>query len=194
MKLTFLRFLKVILGCIIVYAARADADVPESPQKPYSYTELVLSPHAILTVKTETGTMEIEALDALTRKYTWEGASRSIRLTPRETRWQGSLGAYSPGEGEGWENHKGITRAVLNEGQLNYASESEALKWLHLGMNHLMVYRDDGLAVMWSKDLDRHQLNVDVWQILINGKKPTQLSGSQNDKITLKGDSEPPTK
>ena len=47
------------------------------------------------------------------------------------------------------------------------------------------VYRDDGLMVGWYKDLPRKMLRVHVWQILINGKKPTRLPGSQDDKIVV---------
>ncbi len=39
--------------------------------------------------------------------------------------------------------------------------------------------------VGWAKILPRKQLNVDVWQILIDGKKPKRLPGSQNDKIVV---------
>jgi hypothetical protein len=180
----------VLTGLLLFPSARAD-DSPEENHEPYPYTELVLAPHAVLTATTSIGTMKIEAVDVLTRTYTWEGASRSVRLWPREERWYGSLGAYYPGPGEHWENHHGITRGVLEEGRQNFSSESEALAWLHLGMNHLMVYRDDGLAVDWSKNLDRRQLNVNVWQILINGEKPHHLAGSQNDKITLSGKEQP---
>ena len=47
------------------------------------------------------------------------------------------------------------------------------------------VYRDDGLMVGWYKDLPRKKLDVHVWQILIDGKKPTRLPGSQDDKIVV---------
>src|SRR5204862_5234985 len=33
--------------------------------------------------------------------------------------------------------------------------------------------------------LSRRQLNVEVWQIYINGKKPRQLPGSQSNRITI---------
>ena len=47
------------------------------------------------------------------------------------------------------------------------------------------VYRDDGLMVGWDKNLPRKQLSVEVWQILIDGKKPKRLPGSQDDKIVV---------
>ena len=34
-----------------------------------------------------------------------------------------------------------------------------------------LVYRNDGLAVGWRKVPARLQLNVDVWQLYVNGKK-----------------------
>jgi hypothetical protein len=81
-------------------------------------------------------------------------------------------------------------------------------KFLYVGEK--AVYRDDGLAVCFSKYLPRHQLNVDVWQIYFEGKtpsdfkevatenqnaiyyvgghKPKKLEGSQNDLIRASWD------
>ena len=47
------------------------------------------------------------------------------------------------------------------------------------------VYRGDGLMVGWDKIADSKQLTVEVWQILIDGKKPTRLPGRQDDKIVV---------
>jgi hypothetical protein len=47
------------------------------------------------------------------------------------------------------------------------------------------VYRDDGLVVGWQKVPARRQLNVEVWQIYIDGRKPARLDGSQNDKVKV---------
>lgn len=57
------------------------------------------------------------------------------------------------------------------------------MKWLKERMWQPYVYRDDGLVVMWGKTPERNQLNVEVWQILINGKKPAKLPGSSNEAI-----------
>jgi hypothetical protein len=187
MKISTRNLAKVLLlSLVIIPFARAE-DAPSESRGPYSYTELVLAPHAVVTATTEFGTMKIEAVDVLTRKYTWEGASRSARLWPRQERWYGSLGAYFPGPGDHWKIHNGITRGCLEEGQQKFSSEAEALTWLRTGYNQLGVYRDDGLVVVWSKNLDRRQLNVNVWQVLINGKTPQHLPGSHNDKIKLSG-------
>jgi hypothetical protein len=176
-KLTGVLLTITLVGSLIYYIT-----LP----RPFPYTELVLKPGDILTANTASGKMQIQALGQLERRYTWDGASRSVSLWPREKRWYGSLGAYYPGEGEHWKDNNGITRGVLDEGRQDFPSQSEALSWLYSEENEGIVYRDDGLAVNWGKTLSRHQLNVDVWQILIAGKKPKFLPGSHNDSIVLK--------
>lgn len=94
------------------------------------------------------------------------------------------LGAYYPGPGEHWAEHNGITRGVLREGQQHFETIDEALAWIHLPwQEHVSVYRDDGLFVLFDKVPERRQINVDVIQILIADQKPTALPGSQNEKI-----------
>ena len=61
----------------------------------------------------------------------------------------------------------------------------EVMKWIKEPERLYPVYRNDGLMVGWYKDLPRKMLDVHVWQILINGKKPTRLPGSQDDKIVV---------
>ena len=155
-----------------------------SPTKPYSFTELVMKPGDSIVAQTPSGTIKIAADDELTRTYTWEDASRSARLWPRPERWYGNLGAYYPGPGEHWQEHHGITRGVLQEGQQHFDSEEDALTWIRKPWHQQWsVYRDDGLFVLFAKVPERHQINVDVIQILIRRHKPTTLPGSQNDKI-----------
>lgn len=145
-------------------------------------TESVMSPGMKITVKAPAGIMTITARDNLVRAYTWEGATRSVEMIPRGERWYGSLGLYFPGPGDHWKEHNGITRGVLEEGQQHFKTTAEALKWLHASQ---LIYRDDGLAAAWSKQLERGQLSVAVWQIYVAGKKPAKLSGSQNGKIAV---------
>lgn len=147
--------------------------------------EVVMSPGMRITASTATGTIAITAVDELTRLYTWEGASRSVEMTPRHARWYGSLGLYYPGPGDHWAEHHGITRGVLEEGQQHFKSVEEALKWIKERDWSPLVYRDDGLLVSYGKTLPRKQLDVEVWQVLVNGKKPERLPGSQNAKIVV---------
>lgn len=158
-------------------------------EKPYAFTELVMNPGMKITATTASGTIQIYADDELKRTYTWEGVSRSATLWPREERWYGSLGAYYPGPGSHWVSHNGITRGVLSEGQMHFASTKEALEWLNKPWHKTAgsVYRDDGLFVLFSKSPSREQLNVNVFQIYVGGTKPTKLTGSKNDDISILG-------
>lgn len=146
-------------------------------------SEVVMKPGMRISANTSVGKIAITATGDLTRSYTWEGATRSVEMWPRAERWNGSLGLYYPGPGEHWKEHNGITRGVVEEGQMHFKSRQEAIKWVLEPKWIPYVHRDDGLVVGWSKTLERKQLNVDVWQIYINGKKPHRLPGSRNELI-----------
>jgi hypothetical protein len=148
--------------------------------------EFVMSPGMRITATTSVGTITITAVDELTRSYTWDGATRAIEMTPRDSRWYGSLGLFSPGAGEHWRDHHGITRCVTAEGQQHFKTVEEALGWIRKRDWTPFVYRDDGLMAGWDKNFARRQLGVEVWQILIDAKKPKSLPGSQNDKLVVK--------
>jgi hypothetical protein len=149
-------------------------------------TEVVMSPGMRITATTTEGTIAITAVDELTRSYTWEGSTRSAEMSPRTKRWYGSLGLYFPGSGEHWADHHGIARGVLEEGQQHFKSIEEAMQWIKARRDWIpQVYRNDGLLIAWGKTLPRKQLSVDVWQVLIDGRKPERLPGSQNDQIVV---------
>jgi hypothetical protein len=147
--------------------------------------EVVMSPGMRITATTSVGTITVTAVDEVTRAYHWDGATRAVEMAPRARRWFGSLGLVYPGAGEHWRDHHGITRCVTEEGQQHFKTVGEALEWIG-GRNWMgSVYRDDGLMVGWQKNLARKQLSVQVWQILIDGKKPQRLPGSHDEKIVL---------
>jgi hypothetical protein len=148
--------------------------------------EIVMAPGSVITETSPLGTISITAGRGLKRCYTWEGATRCVEMEPRDERWYGSLGLYFPGPGDHWAEHNGITRGVTEEGQQHFKTTDEALTWLKKQEYPSLSYRNDGLAVGWGKNLARHQLNVSVWQIFIDGKKPSQIPGAQNDRISVK--------
>jgi len=177
-KITFVWLSLILLaGCSPLGVAR----------QPYDYTELALMPGDSIIARTNAGTITIHADDALKRTYTWDGESRSVRLWPRKSRWYGSLGAYYPGAGSHWAPVNGITRGVLQEGQMHFSSTQAALDWLNSPWHEKAgaVYSDDGLFVLFSKDRSRNQVNVDVFQVYVDGDKPTRLAGSSDRAITF---------
>ena len=146
--------------------------------------ELVMSEGDRIVATTTSGKIEIVAGNGLNRCSSREGETRSAELWPRTKMWYGSMGAYYPGPGEHWKNHNGITRGVLQEGQQHFTDREAAKKWLdQQGKWYATVYTNSGLVVSFDKVLGRRQLNVEVWQITINGKPPQKLEGADDAKV-----------
>ena len=175
-----------VMICLLVQVVFATGCSEKHEPKPGVVNEMVMSSGMSITATTAEGTITITAGDGFKRSYTWDGETRSVTLWPRWERWYGSLGAYYPGPGEHWRSNHGITRGVLHEGQQHFKTIEEALKWISLPDQEGCIYRDDGLTVCWGRTLARKQLDVGVWQIYIDGKKPSQLPGSQSDRIVVK--------
>ena len=159
-----------------------------------SQNEIVMPPDSKMEATSKTGTIVIQSRKGLKRYYTFDGVTRSVVMIPRPDRWYGSLGMYYPGPGSHWmPRHNGISRGVLQEGQQHFASINEAMEWLRKASGwYPTVYRDDGLVVGYGKELQREQINVDVWQIYIAGQKPTKLEGSDNSAIKTSWDNTMP--
>jgi hypothetical protein len=155
-----------------------DRPIPED-------NEIVMTPGMTIRATTSTGTITITAGKGLQRSYTWEGSTRSVEMWPRTKRWDGSLGLYFPGPGYHWKEHDGIARCVVDEGQQHFKSVHEAEQWVDERRYMDFVHRNDGLVVGWDKTPSRKQLGVEVWQIYVNGKKPTELKGSEDDKLIV---------
>lgn len=153
--------------------------------------EVVMTEGMIISATNNLGTIKIEAGPGLLRSYTWEGATRSVKMIPRKERWYGKFGIYFPGRGLHWKKHNNIQRGVLEEAQLYFMSIEDTMKFLrHPSRVESTVYTENGLAVTWSKSINPSggpggTLFVDVWQVYLNGKKPNMLPGSQNDKMKI---------
>jgi hypothetical protein len=154
---------------------------PSNPIPP----EIVMTPGMQITARTEKGEITIRAGGDFERFYTWDGATRSAKLQPRWERWYGSLGIINsePVPWRRWKSNKGITRGVLEEGVLWFKTVDDALAWIKRSRDY--VYTSNGLVIGFDKVLPRKQLNVDVWQIMIDGKKPQSLPDSQNELISV---------
>lgn len=183
-----LRFL-IILAALFLFHGCKFASNGNQPLK----NEIVMTEGMKITATNRIGTIKIEAGKGFERFYTWEGGTRSAVLWPRKERWGGKFGIYYPGVGNHWKEHNRITRAGLEEAQVHFYSLDEAITFLEdSSRKDYTVYSDDGLVVTWRKAIKPtpglgSKLIVNVWQILINGEKPHDLAGSQNDKIVVTG-------
>jgi hypothetical protein len=150
-----------------------------------SGNEVAMKDGSTIDATSKVGKISIHAGPDLKRSYTWEGATRSVIMIPRSRRWYGSMGMYYPGSGNHWDEHNGITRGVLEEGQQDFDSEAEAQKWIKERDYSFPVWNNSGLLVGWYKVLSRNQLNVDVWQITIQHKVPTNFPGYTDGAIKV---------
>jgi hypothetical protein len=166
-------------------------DLPTGAQQ-----ETVMQENDEFEAQTSLGLLQIHAGAENLRTYTWDQAScqRSAELWPRSSRWNGSYGLYFPGPGNHWRDCKGISRGVLEEGQLHFATTAKAVLWLqnekircsNSGLISCeQLHSADGLFLQFGMIPSRHQLNVRLFQILIHGEKPNGLPASSSN-IQLK--------
>jgi hypothetical protein len=183
MKLSQLTTYKVSLGIFIATNLIACGD--SVPKEPYPYTELAMEPGMHIEATNKNGTVSIDYIDPLKRRFRWEDHDEVRTLIPRKERWLGELGAYDPAPAYIWEVF--TPRIVATDSQLHFDSMSDIDKWLYQSSPVLdWVYTDDGLVVGFSKNPNRYQVNVAVYQLYLNGKKPTNLEGSRPENIKTK--------
>jgi hypothetical protein len=148
-----------------------------------SQNEIVMVPGMTITAKNANGTITIESNQELKRVYMFDSKEIDVKLTKRDKRWNGSLGAYSPGGGA-----KVLT--VVEEGQQHFFSQKEAIEWLAWQEKDMRyVYSSTGLVIGWHIRNDAKSpsvaLSVQVWQFYIQGQKPSKLPGARDDLITV---------
>jgi hypothetical protein len=147
--------------------------------------ETVMSPGMHIKARAPGTEIIVEADRDYERLYTWDGGTRFAKLWPRKTRWHGNLGIYFPGVGQHWKPNGGITRGVLQEGVLWFRTTEDALNWINkVQALKNCVYSKDGLVVAWEKVLERKRLNVDVWQLMVAGRKPAAFPGSHDELMS----------
>ena len=152
---------------------------------------IVQTGHSV-AASTSNGTITVTADSAYLRYYKWKGATRALKLE-RSMQWSSTHELVGGSYDDIWKLHDTTTHGWASEGPKSFRSESAAVRWLRKRRQPQLTYRDDGLAVGWLTNA-RHELMVEVWQVLIKEKKPTRLAGSQDSRIivTQSHVSEPP--
>jgi hypothetical protein len=168
---------------VLVMAAGCSSDRRLKP-----HTEVVMSLGMQIKCEHPNGSLVVTAGDGTLRTYEGDGWRTSIRLIARDQRWDGSLGLYDPASSSGPDG-----RVLAQEGRLHFQSIDESLHWLAVGSAHdKPVYRNDGLVVCYSvadpKVAGREPNRcVEVWQIYVEGKRPTSIPGADDNAIKLSG-------
>lgn len=152
-----------------------------------SVLELVLKPGSRLSVSTLVGPVGVVAGTGVSRTYEWNGCSLKSNMAPRGSRWMGALGIYDPSPSllptMPWNKCKGLTRTVVDESQIHFADVAGAEQWLkryctHGGSNG--VWSNDGLVACITTTPSREQFSMSLWQICVNGNRPTILQGAKD--------------
>jgi hypothetical protein len=185
----------IIIALLNVYIAVGMFNEAYKDIKLSDKQEIVMNKGDKLIAETDMGNIEIIASGEAERRYIWDDhdCERIVILKPRNERWNGSFGIYSSGMGNHWKECNGISRLVGEEGQQHFNSQEDALRYikkleklnedLKEYRSGTIVYNNNGLVLSWGKVLGRRQLNVDFWQLYINGEKPKELPGADDGKI-----------
>lgn len=156
-------------------------------------TESVLSDGMRITASTPNGELVITGKKGPMRIYSGPGWSKDSTLIPRQKRWYGSLGLYDPA---GSETQSG--RVIVDEGRQFFVSESEALRYMKYLSGYFgeLTYSKRGLVVAYKVipvEGGSPIRSIAVWQIYINGQRPTSFRGGDDSKIKIEGGSIPVT-
>jgi hypothetical protein len=158
-----------------------------------SGTSAVLSPMTCLEVETPKGRLSITTGHGLLRRYTWDGVSRSLELIPPNKQDNSFHTRHYSANRErvasyDWQIHNGITRGEAWETRINFKSVRDADVWLEGQQDEALpcVWTHDGLVVGWSTEVDSQALTIMVYQVLVNGQKPSSLHNSNDSKFILR--------
>ena len=164
MKLSLpLSFLLILTSC-----AKKPALLPS--------TEYVLCDGMTISADTPNGRISVTGGKRTQRIFSGDGWTKTTYLTPRTTRWYGSLGLYDPADS--WSPHG---RLLVDEGRLFFDTESEALRYFYEGSDYFKpVFNSRGLVVGFHVENipgGEPTRSVQIWQIYIKGKVPDSLRG-----------------
>ena len=160
--------------------------VPACVREP-TVTETVLSTGQCIDARNKFGHVRIGYVSPIRRRFEWDGRSRVIKMTPRPERFLGMLGMYDPADSLGINPFE--IRLVVEESIRDFRTPQEITAFLRTSSAVMdWVFTADGLVVGFGRSPERRQINIDVWQILLNGRKPVGLNGARPESIRLISD------
>jgi hypothetical protein len=107
-------------------------------------------------------------------------------MIPRPEPFEGRWGLYEPADTLIF--FVPDTRLVVEESVIDFENYDEIYAFLYQGSAvEDWVYTPDGLVVGFGRSPERFQINVDLYQILIHGKRPIALRGARPSNIRFSG-------
>lgn len=157
--------------------------------------ELVMREGMRIEASQDGSSISVTAGKGFDRLYEFNGCKLRSNMHARGGRWFGANGIYDAAGSSGWSFFtpaacNGITRTVVEEAQIHFDDTQFAYEWLRrqqrgMGQDGKTVWTNDGLLVAWNTVPGRVQLNVDVYLMCINGRRPTHLDGATDSAIKL---------
>ena len=142
-----------------------------------------MAPGLSVSATNENGEAEITYVNRITRQFVVNDKKSTVRMIPRARRFAGMMGLYEPASRIFFSLG---TRWVVADELINFENQKELDRFLYQGSAVFdWVFTDDGLTVGFFSSPDGANVNVDVFQLFVNGIKPTKIEGSRPDQITL---------
>ena len=145
--------------------------------------DTVLGPGQSVTADNQSGHIRVVYVGPATRRFELDGRSRTIRMTQRPAMFDRRSGIYDPADWF-WPWAPSL-RIVCDESVINFDTIDELYAFLAGQRSMDWVYTTDGLVVGFDRTPARHQVNVDVYQLLVRGKKPKALRDARPSAIRL---------
>jgi hypothetical protein len=137
-----------------------------------------------LVATNKNGSVRITYLSSLKRKYAWNGNTRIVKLIPMQPITPNVTGLYEPADF--WGINPFLIRLVAVEATHEFESMDQIYRFLRQSSLIMdWVYTNEGLVVGFGKCPARQQIDIYVWQLLLNGKKPSGLKGANPKAIQL---------
>ena len=186
MPLSLKIFIMSILALVVAFVVNMMRSNTLPP-----YTEYVLTDGMKITAKMPQETIVIEGRKGTRRFFKGENWSTTATLTPRPTRWYGSLGLYDPAD-----SYSQNGRLLVDEGRQFFSSKNELLRYIcyltEMAIAHggNTIYTNKGLIVSCGiTSLKRGGVvrDITIWQAYVNGERPTSLEGANDSAIHVSG-------
>jgi len=177
-------FITIIVLFGLSSCTKSDNGLDENDVK---MENLAMRPSMIIEATNKNGSVEIEYISILERKFDWGEGEEIRKLWPRPREFYGQRGSYDPASKFVWEFWKPSPRIVSSDSTLEVGSEENMYAKLYEGSAVFdWVYNDTGLVVGFAKqEMRGRQVNVIVNQLLINGEKPNGIKGSRPNQLKI---------
>lgn len=153
--------------------------------------KFVISPNHKVTAVTPLGEISVTAGNGSLRTINWQGVTRKLALISHARKSATAGFDFRSNQvvssGYIWKMYRGIAKCHYYEAIKNCDNNKEANAFVASMKEPVIpgVASSDGLVVAWSTETERDVLTILVYQVLVKGRKPSNLAGADDSKIAL---------